>query len=403
MKIDRFSIFSIFLILGLTVPVRAGWLPKWLGGKDKKESPSPNEEEEGGEKPAGSGEGEGSPKPPWQAPGVLPGMGGAPPPEASEAAPLGAVPPSDSEPAPPRAPGVGGPPAGASPTGEGGMPSEVVIRAEDSASKLKVAKPPLQIEIDPYESIRPSLKPDESLLLAVSPLTVSWRRTHPETLRNDRAIQPWRVTFSPKPGIVFRPKDQLNEVLARKLEEKEANGFGWNLTIADEEGRVFHQWSGSDDPPSELVWSGQNDQGEWITAGRSYSAVYTFTDPGGSPRTSVGKPLLFRGIVHQEDSGLHVSLDSSVLFGTGKAGAELGAQNSKDLLRAAADLIKRKFPGIPINIRVFASTKELGEAQGNAVVAALLKELMVGPQNLSMSAAKASFSEQRVEIVLLNR
>ncbi len=385
------------LVLGLESYAQAWGLPKWLGGKDKKEASA--SEGEGDEKPEAGKEGEGSPTPPWQAPGGMPGMGGAPAPEGEGSAP--AAPPMPTAPAGEES----APPASGSgvKTGEGGLPTEVVIKGEDSSSKVRVTKPPLQIEIDPYESIRPSLKPDEALLLAVSPLTVSWRRTHPELLRNERAIQPWRSTFSPKPGIVFRPKDQLNEVLQRKLDSKEADSYGWNLTIADEEGRVFHQWQGSDDPPAELLWSGQNDQGEWITAGRSYSAVYAFTEPGGSQRTSVGKPLLFRGIVHQEDSGLHVSLDSSVLFGTSKAGTELATDNAKDLLRAAADLVKRKFPGIPINVRVFSSTKELGEAQGAAIVGALLRELMVGPQNLSVAGAKASFSEQRVEIVLLNR
>ena len=386
------------LVLGLEASARA-W-PKWLGGKGGQDRSA--SEEESGEKPEAGKEGEAAPTPPWQAPGGLPGMGSPTVPAPDGEAP---PPPAPAAPAPSLEEGVPSTTGSGVKTGSGesGLPTEVVIKGEDSSSKVRVAKPPLQIEIDPYESIRPSLKPDEALLLAVSPLTVSWRRTHPELLRNERAIQPWRSTFSPKPGIVFRPKDQLNEVLQRKLDSKEADSYGWNLTIADEEGRVFHQWQGSDDPPAELLWSGQNDQGEWITAGRSYSAVYAFTEPGGSQRTSVGKPLLFRGIVHQEDSGLHVSLDSSVLFGSSKGGTDLAGDNAKDLLRAAADLVKRKFPGIPINVRVFAATKELGEAQGAAIVWALLRELMVGPQNLSVAGAKASFSEQRVEIVLLNR
>lgn len=288
-------------------------------------------------------------------------------------------------------------------TNAGGLPTEIVIRSEDSTNKLNVTKPPLSIDVDPFESIHASLKPDESLLLAVSPLTVSWRRTHPEFLYSSRVIQPWRMTFSPRPGIAFRPRDQLSDVMQRKVEPKEAESYAWNLTIADEEGRVFHHYEGSDDPPEELLWSGQNDQGEWIHAGRSYSAIYTFTDPGGSPRTGVAKPLLFRGIVHQEDSGLHISLDSSVLFGSTKAGIQLAEPSGRDLVRSSADLIKRRFTGIPINVRVFAATKELGESQGLAVTNSLMRELMVTSQSISVSAARASFSDQRVEIVLLNR
>lgn len=296
------------------------------------------------------------------------------------------------------------PPAAQPATPGGGMPSEIVIKAEGAGGgKLSNAKPPLRIEVDPFETIKPSLKPDENLLLAVSPLTVSWRRTHPEFLMNERAIQPWRTTFSQRPGISFRVLDQLETALQRKLEPKEGRKWGWSLTVADEEGRVFHNWSGSGEPPAELLWSGQNDQGEWVRAGKSYSAVYTFTSPDGSPRTNVGKPLLFKGIVHQEDTGMHISLDSAALFGAGKNLSALEGAAANDLLRSATDLIKRRYSGIPVAVRVFANTKELGEAQGKVVQDYLLRELMTSARNVSLDAARAPFSDQRVEVVLLNR
>ncbi len=295
------------------------------------------------------------------------------------------------------------PAAAATAGGETGFPAEVEIKAASGANKLNVVKPPLSIEVDSFETIRPSLEPDQSLLLAVSPLTVSWRRTHPEYLHNRRVIEPWLMTFSQRPGIALRVRDQLFAFLGRKLDPKEAKGYAWNLTIADEEGRVFHHYESSSDPPEELVWSGQNDQGEWIKAGRSYSAVYTFTDSLGSPHTTVGKPILFKGIVHQEDTGLHVTLDSSVLFGTTKAATEIVHPGGVDLLRSAADLIKRRSTGIPISVRVFANTKELADAQGTVVQSVLIHELMTMSKNVAVEGARAAFSDQRVEIVLLNR
>jgi len=294
------------------------------------------------------------------------------------------------------------PPPASSPAPGGKLPTEIVIKAEGGA-KLSDTKPPLHIEVDPFETVRPSLKPDENLLLAVSPLTVSWRRTHPEFLMNERVIQPWRTTFSQRSGIPFRVRDQLETLAGRKLEAKEAKKWGWSLTIADEEGRVFHNYQGSGEPPEELLWSGQNDQGEWVRAGRSYSAVYSFTTPDGSPRTIVGKPLLFKGIVHQEDTGLHISLDSSALFGTAKTASELQGPVGPDVLRSAADLVKRRFFGIPVSVRVFANTKELGEAQAKTIQNYLLRELMVAARAVSTDATRAPFSDQRVEIVLLNR
>lgn len=284
----------------------------------------------------------------------------------------------------------------------GSLPTEVVIKAD--GNKLTDTKPPLNISVDEFETIRPELKPDENLLLAVSPLTVSWRRTHPEFLMNDRVIQPWRTTFSQRPGISFKVREQLEDLLGfGRTDPKELRKWGWSLTIADEEGRVFHHYEGSGDPPEELLWSGQNDQGEWVRAGRSYSAVYSFTSPDGSPRTRVGNPLLFKGIVHQEDTGLHISLDSAVLFGANKNGTDLVEGAGTDLLRSASDLIKRRYPAIPIAVRVYANTKELGEAQAAAVQQFLLRDLMVPERNVSTDADRAPFSDQRVEVVLLNR
>ena len=289
------------------------------------------------------------------------------------------------------------------PAAGGAFPKEIEIKGEAGVSKLNAVKPPLHIDVDPFETIRPSLEPDQSLLLAVSPLTVSWRRTHPESLQNSRVVQPWHLTFSQRPGIAFRVRDQLFTILGRKLEPKEAKRYAWNLTIADEEGRVFHHYEGSNDPPEELLWSGQNDQNEWIKAGRSYSAVYTFTDENGSPHTSVGKPLLYKGIVHQEDTGLHITLDSSVLFGTTKAGTELSGAAGDALLRSAADLIKRRYAGIPVAVRVFANTKELADSQAAVVQTALIAQLMTMSKNVAAEGARAAFSDQRVEIVMLNR
>lgn len=100
---------------------------------------------------------------------------------------------------------------------------------------------------------------------------------------------------------------------------------------------------------------------------------------------------------------MHISLDSASLFGTGKNLAALDGAAAVDVLRSAADLIKRRFSGIPVAVRVFANTKELGESQGKAVQDYLLRELMTATRNVTVDAARAPFSDQRVEVVLLNR
>jgi len=282
---------------------------------------------------------------------------------------------------------------------QGGLPTEVTIK---SGSKRGLQKPPLRIEVDRFDSIRESLKPDQQLLLAESPLTVVWRRTHPEFLSNKRVIQPWMTTFDERPGIIFSPLKRLREVLLRRPEKKELRGYQWSLTIADEEGKVFQHYEGSNFPPEELVWSGQNDQGDWMGAGRAYSPVYMFTDPNGTPYTKVGKPLRFKGIVHQERDGLHLSLDSASLFGAGKNSQSL-VERGPQIIRSAADLIKRRYAGIPIRVEVFGATKQLADLQADLIEGLLTKELMLLPQDISTDSLRVPYTDQRVEIILLNR
>ncbi len=282
---------------------------------------------------------------------------------------------------------------------QGGMPADVTIK---HGARRGPTKPPLRIEVDQFDSIRTSLEPDQQLLLAESPLTVVWRRTHPEFLRNDRVIQPHISTFDERPGIIFSPLKRLDDVLHRKPEKKELRGYQWSLTIADEEGKVFQHYEGSSYPPEELVWSGQNDQGDWMQAGRAYSPVYMFTDPNGTPYTRVGKPLRFKGIVHQERDGLHLSLDSSELFGSGKTSRSLEGGGAL-IVRSAADLIKRRYSGIPIRVEVFSGSKQLADLQADLIEKMLTAELMLLPQDISTDSLRVTYTDQRVEIILLNR
>ncbi|MFH2205020.1 MAG: hypothetical protein ABIJ96_18070 [Elusimicrobiota bacterium] len=289
---------------------------------------------------------------------------------------------------------------GDAPSTSGELPADIVIR---KGRRLEATKPSLNIEVDPFESIRSSLEPDQALLLAESPLAVVWRRTHPEFIANERVIQPWLTTFSERPGLIFRPQEELQEVLQRKLEPKEVRKYQWSLTITDEDGKVFQHYEDSSNLPEELIWSGQNEQGEWMQAGSAYAPVYMFTDNSGNPYTRAGKPIRFKGIVHQERDGLHLSLDSAELFGMSKTTVELADPQGIGLVRAAADLVKRRFGGMSIRLECYSGTKAMAEAQCEAIEQMLLKELMILPQDVSIDSLRVPYTQQRVEIILQNR
>ena len=120
------------------------------------------------------------------------------------------------------------------------------------------------------------------------------------------------------------------------------------------------------------------------------------------PLTARREPRRFSSFVHQERTGLHVTLDSTALFGPTKEASQF-VGGGEGMLRAAADLVKRRYPGVPLRVEVYASTRELADRQAQAAQDYLTKELMMMPQDLSTDAFKAAFADQRLELILLNR
>ncbi len=285
----------------------------------------------------------------------------------------------------------------------GTTPTEVTVKGHEQSARINSVKPPIDIQVDPFQSIRSTLKPNHSLLLAISPNMSSWQETHPEFLMAQRVIKPWTSTFSAGSGIVFHVRNELKKALGHSLSPQQARQYAWKLSIVNDQGRVFQKYGGPSDPPQETVWSGESQSGGYVKAGESYSPIYVFNDPEGSPHTIVGKPIIFKGTIHQEADGRHLELSSTILFGPRRAETEIQSPEGTSLLQSAADFIKRFFPNYPLRIEVFATTDSLAHLQAEAVKAALFKELMVPAQDLSTHAAEASFSHQRVVIVISNQ
>ena len=276
---------------------------------------------------------------------------------------------------------------------------DVVIKAEQT-QKPSIEKPPLQISFDPYETIRESLKPNESLLLAEHPETFVWKRTHPEILHNGRVIRPLEASISEELSIHFDLPHQF--MAAGKPDSGQAKHYQWAVTIANEEGKVFQHFEGKGYPLEELVWDGKNEKGESLKPGHPYSAVLLLTDPKGEPHTVVNSPLQFKGIVRKKDNDLFLSLDSNTLFGADKRAKHLLPQG-ENLLRESADWIKRRHFGFSIRVLAYGQDSESADSQAKLVKDFLVSELMVTPQTISIENYPAPSSEQRIDLVLLNR
>ena len=284
----------------------------------------------------------------------------------------------------------------------GEVPEEVVIKSE-AAEDLRTQKPPLKVKADQFESISKSLEADKNIFLFESGDFVSFSRNHPEKLQSARIIKPWRTSFSDRTVITFYPKRKFEEIFSRSYNEKNSKDLQWTLSVTDEEGKVFHKYSGSGLPPESLNWSGENDQREWVRAGHSYAPVYVFVDEYGSPKTTIGEVVKFTAIVYQKGANLAVSLDSASLFGPNKSARVLDKEKGEPLLAATADLIKRRYYNMPLKVNVYAQTKDLADQQAEQVKDFLKAALMSSEHLLSYEGLEDSYAQQRTDIVLLNK
>jgi hypothetical protein len=282
------------------------------------------------------------------------------------------------------------------------VPEEVVIKSETD-DKVSTPKPPLKLKTDEFETIRKSLEPDKDLFLFESGDFLSISRNYPEKLASSRVIQPWRAGFSDKAVIAFYPRKKLEEIFNKNFTEKSADEIQWTLSLTDEEGKVFHRYSGSGLPPEVINWTGENDQKEWLKAGHSYAPVYVFVDDTGAPKTAIGDVIKCTAIVFQKGGSLNISLDSVSVFGPTKSMRTVEKSQGENLLAATADLIKRRYYNMPVKVTVYAQTKELAELQAGEINDFLKKELMTGANVVSWEGFEESFAQQRIDIVLLNK
>lgn len=286
-------------------------------------------------------------------------------------------------------------------TKKAGELEDVVIKGEENV-KPSLGRPLLQINFDPFETLRDSLNADESLLLAEHPQAFALRKTFPEILHHSRVILPLGLYIEEYPSIRFPVGEKFRETLGKDLNPKDAKLCAWAFTIADEQGKVFQRFEGKGAPPEEILWNGRNEQKEKLLAGHAYSAVYTFTDPKAQAHTAVGKSVKFKGIVHADDAQAALSLDAAALFGEDRKSKRLEAEG-RELLSASADWLKRRHSGSPLRIRSYAQDAALGEAQAQQIKEFLVAQLLCVPQAVSIESFAAPSLTQRVDLELLNK
>jgi len=89
-----------------------------------------------------------------------------------------------------------------------------------------------------------------------------------------------RVSAGPIP---FSPDDDgRNDELRIRLTTRSLTPIvRWSVQILDRNGNIFHQWSGSGEPPTSLTWDGRSESGELVQSAETYTAVFLAEDSEG--------------------------------------------------------------------------------------------------------------------------
>ena len=296
------------------------------------------------------------------------------------------------------APGFAGEaaPAPAPAASKSGKLEDIVIKAKEE-DEPSAGKPPLELSYDAYESLRPTLKPDEKLLLAESPALSAWVRSRPERLRSEHLLQPWNDPIEELAAIRLPARAQLQSAFGRELSASELKALSWSLSLVDEEGASIRKFEGSGAPPQDLEWDGLAEGGEAMSAGHAYSAVYKFWLSSTTSRTAMGQPIQFAGLIRKDGAAHRVALDSSQLFGSDRAKTDL-TDAGRPLLRSAADWVRRRSWGSPVSLKVYGRDEESARSQALSAKAYLAAELGVPPERIPSESVVAAASDQRLEL-----
>ena len=286
--------------------------------------------------------------------------------------------------------------------GKSGQLQDIVVKGEEN-DELSAGKPVFDVSFDRYESIRSSLKPDESRFLAESAVLGTWLHNRPDRLKNEHLLEPWNDALKEFTELPLPVRDQLASGLGHPPAAKELKDASWSLSVIDEEGKSIRKFAGTGLPPEQVVWNGRSDQNEWLRAGHAYSLVYKFSESSATARTILGPAIQFVGLVHQDGEGQLIGLDSAALFGEDRKDKDV-LESGKSLLRAAADWIRRyRAYGYPILLRAYGPDAATAQRQAAGAKAYLASELGLPPERIAAEAAAASDYEQRLDLVVGGR
>ncbi len=245
---------------------------------------------------------------------------------------------------------------------EGAALPEMVVEATNEV-RQKIEKSSFDLELDAASIDSFFTKMDE-IALGVSP--VSGLQPHLNNLEELISDQPphlWIPEMASTPVAQFYPSDPEGHKVKN-----------WNLAVTDFRGSPFKTYQGKGNPPKDLVWDGQGDNGEMLRVGYPYSYVFSLTDKGTNSYNHAGVSFRIPALDYHRDGDRYLEMAGGELFT--REESVLSETGQKWLTRSADEI--RRHPYSPVRVVVTAETMDLAEKRA-AEVAAYLAESMILP------------------------
>lgn len=287
-----------------------------------------------------------------------------------------------------------------------GVLPDVLIQAEEKRPVAR-EKPPLEIAVKEDAPLESALKTEDEVRLRI-PSEVAQSTAFVPGVSNSPlvAVPSTNWILLPWKGEIARTFKPLKDLAAVHPESvKDGKGGRWELIVADSSGKVFRKFAGEGLPPATLDFDGKSDGGAWLRAGQAYTPVLTYIDSNRRSRTAVGKPFALAGLALQDAGGTVISLATRLLFSKEPGSPVLSRQGSL-LLREAAQLVQRHYPGLNLQVAVYHSRKDTAwvQAAAQACAAELARRLLLKGDAVAVKAAAgASDLDERVDVVVLHR
>lgn len=248
---------------------------------------------------------------------------------------------------------------------EGEMTADVVGTRKD---KLNVGKidPPAAFALEDIQNF-----PEDRLQPVLNnPINFEEGRDFSSMmdLQDEQLIHPWLAELSKAPFLTMKTA-------------VEKASKDWTFSIVDQGGGIVSKQEGTGNPPSLIVWDGQDSVRDHVAVDTVYIPQLATTDRDGYRHTYMGQPAQFSAILYSAKGKTVIELSSKRLFLDKKSDL---SKEAPTLLDKVCDML-REAGKFPIAIQPYDNDEELSRSRQRTLSKYFMENLNIGENQLVLS------------------